>query len=97
MSRDLLRSPSDLKKLSVRVKTRQQNDEIVGFDASGALTVRVRAAPQRGEANRQLVEFLASILNVPKSTIKIVSGAGSVRKVLEIPDEAELPPDLRVK
>jgi uncharacterized protein len=46
--------------------------------------VSVHAAPQDGEANRALIALLADYLAVPKSTIKIVRGLSSRKKILEI-------------
>ena len=80
-----------MKKLKVRVKTRQQVDEIVGFDREGILIVRVRAPAHEGKANRRLTELLATRLRVPRSQIEIASGAGSAHKILRIPDDAKLP------
>lgn len=48
--------------------------------AGGVLRVRLTAPPAEGAANRQCVEVLAKFLGVPKSAVKIVSGAASRRK-----------------
>ena len=82
-----------MKKLRVRVKPGQRDDEVVGFDREGALVVRVKTPAREGKANQRLLELLAGILHVPKSRVKIVSGLGSVHKVLHIPDDARLPLD----
>ena len=46
--------------------------------------VSVHAAPHDGEANLALIEQLADYFSVRKSTIKIVRGLFSRKKVLEI-------------
>ena len=50
----------------------------------GALRVRVHAVPANGEANAELVRFLAVYYDAPVSSIKIVSGHTGTRKVVEI-------------
>lgn len=55
------------------------------------LEVRVAAAPTDGSANDELVKLLAKALDVPKGSIRIVSGAASRLKRLEVPlGEAEI-------
>ena len=49
-----------------------------------AIKINVAAAPEKGKANKELVKYLAKLLNVPKSGIKIVAGEKDQRKVLSI-------------
>jgi uncharacterized protein YggU (UPF0235/DUF167 family) len=44
----------------------------------------VAAPPERGRANHALVELLASALEVPKGTVRVVGGARGRAKVLEV-------------
>ena len=48
------------------------------------LTVYLRAKPHDGEANEALVKNLAKYFDIPKSTIKIIRGANSRIKIIEI-------------
>jgi uncharacterized protein (TIGR00251 family) len=48
------------------------------------LKVRVSAPPERGKANAAVVELLAGALGVPEERVRIVAGAASPRKVVEI-------------
>ena len=50
----------------------------------GLIKVRVAAPPVEGAANQALVEFVAKLLSLPKSRVRLVSGLTSRRKVLEI-------------
>ena len=50
------------------------------------LEVGIRAVPEKGKANMELVRALAKHFNVPQSAVCIVSGATSRRKVVEIDD-----------
>jgi uncharacterized protein YggU (UPF0235/DUF167 family) len=58
-------------------------DRIDGV-ADGVLRVRVAAAPVDGAANTSLIRLLASALDVPASTVRLVSGTTARRKVIEV-------------
>ncbi len=44
----------------------------------------VAAAPEKGKANRAVIELLSLALNLPRSAVTIVSGESSEDKVVEI-------------
>jgi uncharacterized protein YggU (UPF0235/DUF167 family) len=46
--------------------------------------VRVAAPPERGRANEALVGLLASVLNVPTGSIRVVGGQRGRAKVIEV-------------
>jgi len=56
---------------------------VVGRYGSG-WKLRVAAAPEGGRANASVVDLLASSLEVGRPDVRIVSGAGSRDKVVEI-------------
>lgn len=47
---------------------------------SGELVVRLAAVPEKGEANDELIRFLAKLLGIGKTSIHIVHGEKSRRK-----------------
>ena len=49
-----------------------------------ALKVRVSAPPEKGKANAAVESLIAAALAVPRSDVRIVSGHGTARKVVEI-------------
>jgi uncharacterized protein YggU (UPF0235/DUF167 family) len=55
-----------------------------GFDAAGRLAVRVTAPPVDGEANDAVVRVLARHLQVARSSVRVVRGASSRTKWIEI-------------
>ena len=69
-------------RFAVRVQPRSSR---VGLDGlyGEALKVRVHAAPVDGAANEAVVAVLAESLGVPRSAIRIVSGATGRTKVVE--------------
>ena len=77
--------------LAVRVKPRARHAEIVGRHGDG-IKVAVRAAPERGRANDELIGLLAEALSLPRGALEIASGAGSQDKKIRIHGSPE---DLR--
>jgi len=65
------------------VQPRASRSAIVG-EHGGALKVRLAAPPVDNAANEALVAFIAGVLGVPRRQVRLVSGAGSRRKLLEI-------------
>jgi uncharacterized protein (TIGR00251 family) len=49
------------------------------------LRVRVKAPPSEGAANRELIAFLAELLDLPPSGLEIVRGASGRRKTVRLP------------
>jgi uncharacterized protein (TIGR00251 family) len=48
------------------------------------LKIAVTAPPRGNRANKACVEFLADLLNLPRSSITIVSGQSSRNKVIRV-------------
>jgi len=45
-----------------------------------AIRCAVRSPPERGKANREVIESLAAALGIPVSSVRIISGATHSRK-----------------
>jgi uncharacterized protein len=82
------KSPSHTLRLQVHLQPRAAHTRIVGRHGA-AIKVQVHAAPVDGAANLALVELLAQLLDVPKRAVRIVQGATSRDKLVEI-DSADL-------
>ena len=70
-------------RFGVHVQPRASRNEIAG-ERDGALRVRVTAPPVDNAANEALVDLLAKALRIARRDIRIVGGATSRRKVVEI-------------
>ena len=74
--------------IDVRVTPRGGRDAVDGIattaDGRAVLKVRVRAAPSEGEANAALVRLFARALDVPPTSVRLVSGASARVKRLRI-------------
>ena len=72
--------------LAVRVTPRASRNKIAELMSDGVVKIHLAAPPVDGEANEQLVSFLAEILNIPKSRIEIVAGASGRDKLISVLD-----------
>jgi uncharacterized protein (TIGR00251 family) len=70
-------------RFNVHVQPRAFRSEIVGLHGD-ALKVRVAAPPVDGAANDALIELLADALGIARAAVRIVSGATSRGKVVEV-------------
>ncbi len=69
--------------ITVKVIPRAHKNALVGYE-NEVLKVRLHAIPEKGEANEELIEFLAEVFDLPKSSITIVRGQTSRIKHVEI-------------
>jgi uncharacterized protein (TIGR00251 family) len=77
--------------INVRVQPNARSTEVSGRHGE-ALKIRVAAPPVDARANRLLLEFIAKTLGVAMGRVRIVRGANSRRKAIEVdgPGEAAL-------
>jgi hypothetical protein len=78
-------------RVAITVSPGAARTELVGRHGDG-WRARVAAPPERGRANRALVELVAELAGVPRDRVAVVAGAGARRKVVEVEglDGAEL-------
>lgn len=69
--------------LSIKVTPNASQNKIEGWQ-EGILRIKIRSVPEKGKANAALIAYLADLFNIPKSAIKILSGATARIKRLEI-------------
>ncbi|HLO84501.1 MAG TPA: DUF167 domain-containing protein [Nostocaceae cyanobacterium] len=69
------------KRVKVKPNSKQQKIE---EQEDGSLTVHLKSPPVDGKANEELVKLLSEKFSVPKSYIRIKSGASSRQKLIEI-------------
>lgn len=72
--------------LSLRVTPRSSRDEVTGLhvasDGSVSLAVKVTAVPDKGKANKAVIETLSRACRLPKSAFVLVSGETDRNKTL---------------
>lgn len=70
-------------RLDLKVVPRASATGIAGW-LGETLKVRVTAPPEKGRANAAVEALVAQALGLPVHAVRVVSGRGSPRKVLEI-------------
>ena len=68
------------------IKVRPNSDATSFRDlmADDTLKLSIKAQAENGEANKELIKFLAKDFSVSRDDIKIISGAGDRKKLLKI-------------
>jgi uncharacterized protein (TIGR00251 family) len=72
--------------LAVRVTPKSSRDEVTGLftasDGSVSLAVKVTAPPDKGKANKAVIETVAKAAGVAKSALSLVSGETERNKTI---------------
>lgn len=76
-------APEEGIEIAIKVIPNSSRSEVVGWQ-EGELRVRIAAVPEKGEANKALIKFLAKELGIAKSHIRLVSGQTNRHKRLFI-------------
>ena len=83
MSALTVREGDGVVRFAVHVQPRASRSEIAGMHGD-AIKVRLAAPPVDGAANEALVELVADSLGVGRRAVRIVSGATSRAKTVEV-------------
>ena len=75
-------------RVAVHVQPRASRSEIIG-QYGAALKVRLQAPPVDGAANEALVTLLAERLGVARRAVRVVAGASSRAKTVEVDGTTE--------
>lgn len=75
--------PASSCRVELKVIPGASRDEVVG-ENGGVIRVKLRAPPVDGRANEALLEFLAERLGLRSSSLRLVTGATSRRKLVAI-------------
>jgi uncharacterized protein len=70
-------------RIYVKVSPRSSKNEVIEI-AEGEYRVRLTAAPVDNKANEMLIRLLAKHFDVPKSSLRILSGKTAKVKLVEI-------------
>ena len=81
---------------TVKVHPRAKKNAITG-EVGDALKLALTAPPLEGRANQACIEFLADVLNVPRSSVTIAAGEGSRNKVIRVRGLAGTQVEARLK
>lgn len=70
-------------RIEARVITRAKKEEIEKI-SENSYRIKVATPPEKGKANKRVIELLSEKLGIKKQDIRIISGETSSRKILEI-------------
>lgn len=72
--------------LAVRATPKSSRDEVTGLhvasDGAVSLAVKVTAPPDKGKANKAVIETVAKAASLPKSALQLVAGETDRHKTL---------------
>ncbi len=78
--------------LTVEISARPASAKrgLLRISATGPV-VGLAAAPEKGRANRELIEFIADLLDIPASAVSVIRGQSARQKVIRIETAAPHP------
>ncbi|MCC6904934.1 MAG: YggU family protein [Anaerolineae bacterium] len=69
---------------TVKIVPKANRTEIVGVQEDGTIKIRLMSPPIEGQANEELINFLADFLGCNKRDIEIVAGAEGRKKLISV-------------
>lgn len=76
--------------LWIKAKPNAKVSRVTRWLDEKTVEIAIHAPPKEGKANGELIRFLSEKLNIPKSSIEIVSGQMAKLKRVEIPGNVSL-------
>ncbi|KAA8896785.1 hypothetical protein FN846DRAFT_910584 [Sphaerosporella brunnea] len=76
-------TPSTLR-LLLTIKPNARTTSVVAVDPASSITLRIHAPPRDGEANDEVVRFVAKALGLRKSDARIVRGMKTREKIVKV-------------
>jgi len=70
-------------KIKVKVKPNSRIESLKQVEAD-YFEIKVSVPPEKGKANRRVIELLSKHLRIPKSKITIIKGETNKEKLIEI-------------
>lgn len=70
-------------RINVKVKPNSRSNDVVMLD-NNLFEVNVSVPPEKGKANKKVIELLAEYFKVPKTSVSLIRGQSSRQKVFEI-------------
>ncbi len=82
--------------LVVKIIPKSSQNAIIGYE-NNLLKIKIKAVPEKGKANEELLKFLSKSLKVPKTSIVIKSGLSGRQKRLEFQNISPKELDFRLR
>lgn len=82
-------------KISIKVQPNAGRNEVIGL-TNGVWRIKIAAPPDKGKANKELIDFLSDILGQRKDHIDIIKGQTSHNKLVTIEGLTQAEVDTRL-
>lgn len=76
-------------KIKVYAKPNAKQSKLIKI-SKGEWHIALQAKPQEGEANKELIRFLSTLLRVPKTQIILEKGVASRYKLVSLPENTKV-------
>jgi len=70
--------------LRIKVIPKSAKNEVVDIMEDETIKIRIKAAPENGKANAELIKFLSEELNVLEKNVLIISGVAEPVKLIKV-------------
>jgi len=70
-------------RIEVKVIARAKREQVEEI-SENSYRIKVATPPEKGKANKRVIELLSEELGIKKQNIRIISGETNSRKILEI-------------
>ena len=84
-------------RIVVKVQAGAKTEGLSGRDADGAVRLRVRAPARDGKANEAVEALLAERLGMTKGAVRLLRGAATRHKVIEVQGIEKEPLEARIR
>lgn len=85
MNSNIQKKIKDFVSLIIEVKVLPQSGKALFIvDKSGILKCFIKAAPEKGRANKEVIDVIAKKIGIAKSLISIICGATGRKKLIKI-------------
>ncbi len=82
-------------RIAVKIHPRAKRSAIAGR-LGEAWKLDLKAPPVEGKANEELIRFLAECFHIPRSRVRIITGASSRTKIVELEGLSQSEADSRL-
>ena len=70
--------------LKIKVIPKSPKTEVVEIMDDETIKIRLKAVPEKGKANAEVIRFLSKELGLPKKNVSIISGSTDRIKLIKI-------------
>ncbi len=70
--------------LRVKVTPKSPKNEVTQILDDDTIKIRIKAVPEKGKANKELIAYIAKELDLPKDKVQIISGKNDPLKLIKI-------------